>query len=111
IQQGEIGTLGALTSLDAADLLRRHFEVIEGQFFPPDQVNERFDSFRIVKDVIENRDKAQVWYEGYIGIGGGVPEYIEVRRRNGKWFYVLVPELTTPDLALIIGTSTTLRDA
>ncbi len=110
IQQSNIGTLGALTSLGAADLLRRHFEVIEGPLVRPEPVNEGLEAFRIVKEVPENSDKAYVWYDGYIGMGRGMPENIEVRRRDAKWFYILAPEFTTPDLALIIGTSTPLRD-
>src|SRR5205807_4058549 len=85
IRQANIGTLGALTSLGAADLLRRHFEVME-QLFGPDPVAERPVPFRIVKEVPENSDQAYVWYEGYIGIGGGMPEHIKVHRRDDKWF-------------------------
>ena len=110
IRRGNIGTLGALTSLGAADLLKRHFEVME-QLFGPDAVAERPVPFRIVEEVPENTDKAYVRYEGYIGIGGGMPERLEVRRRGDKWFYVLTPELTMPDLALVIGTTTPLRDS
>ena len=58
----------------------------------------------------ESSGKALVSYEGYIGMGGGMPEHIEVRQRGDEWFYILTPELTVPDFALVIGTSTPLRD-
>jgi len=109
IQQANIGTLGALTTLSPADLLKRHFEVME-QLFGPDPATERPVPFRIVDEVQESSDRAYVRYEGYIGMGGGMPEHIEVRRRDDKWFYVLAPEFTTPDFALVIGTTTSLRD-
>ena len=47
-----IGTLGALTSLGAADLLKRHFEIMEQQF-GPDSVGDRPVAFRILRDVPE----------------------------------------------------------
>jgi hypothetical protein len=109
VRIANIGALGAISSLGEADLFRRQFEVME-ELFGPATAADRPVPFRVLDEVPVDTGKVNVFYEGYIGIGGGLPDHLEVIRHGGRWFYVLIPELLSPDLALVIGTTTSFRD-
>ena len=93
-------TLGTIGSLSARDYLVRLWEVLDEVF---GRAEPKAPAFGVVGEETQNDGTVRVQYRGYLGIGGGMPESLELRRAGSGWRYVIIPELTSPNFAVLVG--------
>jgi len=95
-----VKTIGQIASLPAGDYLVRLWETLDQMF---GRAEPKAPPFEITGETPQNDGSVRVHYRGYLGIGGGMPESLETRRAPDGWRYVVVPELTAPNFAILVA--------
>jgi len=93
-------TVGAMASLSAPDYVIRLWETLDQLF---GRAEPKAPPFEITGETPQNDGTVRVHYRGYLGIGGGMPESLVTRRAPDGWRYVITPDLTTPNFAVLMA--------
>ncbi len=89
---GSVTTVGAIGSLTPRAYLIRLWDVHYHLF---GRANPKAPEFETIAEVPQKDGSVRVQYRGYLGVGGGMPEPLELRPQEGGWRYVVAPELTS----------------
>ncbi len=92
-------TIGQIGSLSARDFLVRSWETLDEMF---GRAEPKTPPFEITGETPQNDGSVRVHYRGYLGMGGGMPDALEMRRGPDGWRYVHIPDLTVPNFAILL---------
>jgi hypothetical protein len=95
-----LDTIGQIASLSAREYLVRLWETLDQMF---GRAEPKAPPFGITGETPQTDGAVRVHYSGYLGIGGGMPDFLETRPTPDGCRYVIVPDLTAPNFAILLA--------